>query len=245
MSLTAKDLDTLSAPFDENTIGVKVQSFSKDKSKASLVCYVQHTDVYKRIEQVDPAWSSEITHETVVGDECYVRAKITIKGVSRENTGDGPDFKSATSDALKRAAMLFGVGRYLYDSETVWVPYDDQRDRFRAWTYSDHKKALRQGQEATPTASSTSTANQVAQKIVSKGAAPSKDESAKISPIRSRKQLASEIYKLRDQLQMNGSELAQYILDDFNCKAEELSPQQMGQLIEKLQAEVGRNGVLL
>ena len=71
-------------------------------------------------------------NEERLGDSVYVRIRMTLKGVSRENVGEGGDPKAAYSDALKRAAMLFGVGRYLYDSPTVWADYNESRDRFRA-----------------------------------------------------------------------------------------------------------------
>jgi hypothetical protein len=149
--LTTQDLKTLAAPFPEDRIGVKVQSFSKDKTKAMLVCYVQHTDAYHRLDQVDPNWTAEITESNRAGDTVFASVRLTLKGVSRENFGDGGDPKSATSDAIKRAAMLFGVGRYLYDSETVWVDYNDQRDKFKSWTIQEFNDAAgRQRKAKTP-----------------------------------------------------------------------------------------------
>src|SRR5262249_36601388 len=38
--------------------------------------------------------------------------------------------KAAFSDALKRAAVKFGVGRYLYRLPSQWVDYDPQRRQF-------------------------------------------------------------------------------------------------------------------
>jgi hypothetical protein len=152
MSLTQDDLKKLRSPFPADKLGVKIQSFSKDKTKAMLVLYVQHTDAMDRLEEVDPAWSAEVLQEQSVGDTVYVRMRLTVKGVSRENVGEGGDPKGAYSDALKRCAMLFGVGRYLYDSETVWTPYDDQRDRFRSWSYDDYKACLRGHQKGVPLA---------------------------------------------------------------------------------------------
>jgi hypothetical protein len=150
MSLSSKDLETLKAAFPANRLGVKIQSFSRDRKRAMLVCYLQHTDVMDRLDQVDPTWKSEITREERVGDTVYVSLMLTLKGVSRENVGEGGDPKAAYSDALKRAAMLFGVGRYLYDSETVWVDYVEERDRFRQWSYDDYKNCLQSNQKGVP-----------------------------------------------------------------------------------------------
>lgn len=162
MSLAKEDLILLVAPFDEKTLGIKVQSTSKDKTKAMLVCYLQHTDVAARLDLVDPSWSCEISDEKFStfknrdGKEETIyttRTRITVKGVTREGVGEGQDPKSAASDSLKRAAMLFGVGRYLYDSDTVWVPYNGMTDGFRQFTYAEYKAALRHGQSQVPTGS--------------------------------------------------------------------------------------------
>lgn len=148
--LTPEALEILRAPFPEEKLGIKVQSFSKDRTKAMLVAYIQHTDCYERLEKVDPNWSCQITHEDRIGETFFTRVKLTLCGVSRENTGEGGDPKASVSDAIKRAAMLFGIGRYLYDSEQVWVPYNDQQDRFRSWTLQDYQAALRKGQARLP-----------------------------------------------------------------------------------------------
>jgi len=39
--------------------------------------------------------------------------------------------KAAFSDALKRAAVKFGIGRYLYRLPTTWCDYDPQKRQFR------------------------------------------------------------------------------------------------------------------
>lgn len=150
MSLTLDDLKILRAPFDEKTLGVKIQSTSKDKTKCMLVCYLQHTDVQERLEQVDPAWSCETLNQERIGDTVYVRMKMTLKGVSRENVGEGWDTKAAHSDAVKRCAMLFGVGRYLYDAPTVWSPYNESTDKFKTFTYADYQKCLKKGEAGPP-----------------------------------------------------------------------------------------------
>jgi hypothetical protein len=141
--LTAQDLKALRAYFPKDRLGVKVQSYNKERTRAMLVLYLQHTDVQDRLEEVDPNWTCAVISEERAGDTVYVRLRLTLKGVSRENVGEGGDPKAALSDALKRAAMLFGVGRYLYDSETVWAEYNDQRDRFRSWTVDDYDEAAK------------------------------------------------------------------------------------------------------
>lgn len=146
-------LEKLTAPFPASLISVKAQSYSKNKDKVSLVLYLSHVDVARRLDEVDPAWSFAILEQfpvdlydrdgNVNGKTHVVRASMSVCGVVRQNYGEGDDLKSAASDALKRCAMLFGVGRALYDAEIVWVPYNESQDKFRSWTYADYKAALR------------------------------------------------------------------------------------------------------
>ncbi len=145
-TLTQDDLKTLREAFPKDRLGVKVQSISKDRNRAMLVLYLQHTDVMDRLETVDAGWISEVIGEERLGDSVYVRLRMTVKGVARENVGEGHDPKAAYSDALKRCAMLFGIGRYLYDSVTVWTEYNESRDRYRQWSVDDYEKALKQSQ---------------------------------------------------------------------------------------------------
>ena len=68
---------------------------------------------------------------------CRLRLKIGDEWVTKMDVGgpseqpDGGDrMKAAFSDALKRAAVKFGVGRYLYRLPAQWVDYDAHRKQF-------------------------------------------------------------------------------------------------------------------
>jgi hypothetical protein len=55
--------------------------------------------------------------------------KVDVGGPSEQPDG-GDRMKAAFSDALKRAAVKFGLGRYLYRLPAQWVDYDPQRRKF-------------------------------------------------------------------------------------------------------------------
>ena len=66
-----------------------------------------------------PDWSHAVRGVVQMGDFVAVTAAITINGVTREGVGTGPadsetGIKKAEHDALKRAAVKFGVARDLY-----------------------------------------------------------------------------------------------------------------------------------
>jgi hypothetical protein len=62
-----------------------------------------------------------------LGEEWIV--KVDVGGPSEQPDG-GDRLKAAVSDALKRAAVKFGVGRYLYRLPAQWADYDPQRKQF-------------------------------------------------------------------------------------------------------------------
>jgi hypothetical protein len=69
---------------------------------------------------------------------CRLRCRIGGEGLTKVDVGgpseqpDGGDrLKAAFSDAIKGAALKFGVGRYLYRLPSPWVDYDHQRKQFK------------------------------------------------------------------------------------------------------------------
>ena len=66
---------------------------------------------------------------TLVGDDAdgaqiSFKARLQILGVIREDVGTGRDYKQASTDAFKRAAVRFGVANELYAYEQNWVEID-------------------------------------------------------------------------------------------------------------------------
>ena len=98
---------------------------------ARFVAYIEANTVRERLDAVVPGeW--DLTLElmpTLLGEEeggaqCSFKARLQILGVIREDIGTGRDYKQASTDAFKRAAVRFGVGNELYDYEQNWVEMD-------------------------------------------------------------------------------------------------------------------------
>src|SRR5207249_11297034 len=53
-------------------------------------------------------------------------------GGQSEQPDEGDRRKAAFSDALKRAAVKFGIGRYLYRLPALWVDYDPAKKQLRS-----------------------------------------------------------------------------------------------------------------
>jgi hypothetical protein len=104
------------------------------KFVARFVAYVDAQTVRERLDSVVPGeWdlTLELLPQLAVleGGEvneapCSFKARLQILGVIREDVGTGRDYKSAATDAFKRAAVRFGVAHELYAYEQNWVTVD-------------------------------------------------------------------------------------------------------------------------
>jgi hypothetical protein len=113
--ITREDFAKLAAPFA-----------AKDHEFNRGFIYIEETAVCSRIEEVDLSWEWKTIEAIFANGMATVIGALTIKGVTRYGTGqqlaqldangtekNGEAYKGATTDALKRAARLFGIGRYL------------------------------------------------------------------------------------------------------------------------------------
>jgi hypothetical protein len=98
---------------------------------ARWVCYIEANTVRERLDAVVPGeWDitldllPAIAGEDGEGVQCSFKARLQILGVIREDVGFGKDYKQASTDAFKRAAVRFGIGHELYAYEQNWVEMD-------------------------------------------------------------------------------------------------------------------------
>ncbi|TFU25610.1 Rad52/Rad22 family DNA repair protein [Thermus tengchongensis] len=134
----------LAEPFPPGEVQWRIEALSRDKKRALVVPYVDARTVLDRLDRVvgpegwQDAYEVLADAERTVRDErgerrerlVEVKCRLTVLGVTKEDVGEGDSLKAAFSDALKRAAVKFGVGRYLYRLEKQWVDYDPEKGRF-------------------------------------------------------------------------------------------------------------------
>lgn len=115
----------LKQPFDTRFLKVRIGARTKDKSKGIALFYLDSREVQKRLDEVCgiDGWRSEM-QETTEGVLCTISIRMPNgEWVSRTDGGEKSQvapFKGACSDALKRAAAQFGIGRYLYYVPNSW-----------------------------------------------------------------------------------------------------------------------------
>jgi hypothetical protein len=118
----ANILRTLRQPIDSRLIKTR-EGWTDRQGNTHWVEYIEWHTVADILDRVAPDWSHAVRNLTQIGDMVAVTAAITIDGVTREGVGTGPadtetGIKKAEHDALKRAAVKFGIARDLYRRES-------------------------------------------------------------------------------------------------------------------------------
>lgn len=126
----------LAAPVDPQAIAWRQDGrpIARDaKFFARFVAYIEANTVRERLDAVVPGeWNLtlELLPTATASDDggdaapYAFKARLQILGVVREDVGTGRDYKQASTDAFKRAAVRFGIGNELYSFGQTWVPMD-------------------------------------------------------------------------------------------------------------------------
>lgn len=127
--------DMLSEPFSPEELQWRVEALSKDKRRALVAPYVSHKAVLDRLDEVVgvQGWqdSYEVLQAPAQPAGLYaVKCRLTIMDIYKEDVGEGDSLKAAFAEALVRAAVKFGVGRFLVGLEQQWVDYDPASGKF-------------------------------------------------------------------------------------------------------------------
>lgn len=141
-----KDMDQirceLAAPFCSADVEWRVSSMNKEKNRGLAVPYLQSRAIQSRLDTVVgpyhwkseyKPWHSVSRENTTTASQlcgiavyCEERKEWIQKWDGAENTDIEP-VKGGISDSFKRAAVLWGIGRYLYSLDGVWVNLDNKR----------------------------------------------------------------------------------------------------------------------
>ena len=133
----------LRAPFPYEAVGLRIISTSKDRTSGLAVAYISARDVMNRLDAVFGLenWSHTVTpigtyvgslrdssgDETIFIYQCTITVTTGSAVIEHQDVGEGTTPKAAVSDSLKRAAVHYGIGRYLYESDPVWVKIENRQ----------------------------------------------------------------------------------------------------------------------
>lgn len=127
-------LTRLAAPFPPADVQWRVGTMAKDGNSGKALAYLDARAVADRLDEVcGPYWQCRYP---IVGEQkgqrtvCEIGVRLVEEWVWRADGADDTDFEGAKgglSDAFKRAAVRWGIGRYLYHLDAPWVPIENKR----------------------------------------------------------------------------------------------------------------------
>lgn len=162
--------EQLRAEFPRNAISWRAQSLNKEGTAAMALAYIDARDVMNRLDDVlgPDGWQCRYPHangKTV----CEIGIRVGEEWIWKADGAGDSDIeaeKGALSDAFKRAAVRWGIGRYLYDLDSPWVDcehYTNHQGKkvWKRWTQDPWSKVKNSssapsGRNATPAAPRTS-----------------------------------------------------------------------------------------
>lgn len=123
-----EELKKLQEPFLESEIEWRVGSTNSDKTKGLALAYVTNRAIQNRLDDVFGifGWKNEFKNWTSNSQLCGISVKDheTDEWITKWDGAENTDFepiKGGLSDSMKRAAYQWGIGRYLYNLDSVWV----------------------------------------------------------------------------------------------------------------------------
>lgn len=151
------NIAAISSPFEPEKISWRVGSTNKKSeerrtkeknapaTKGLALAYIDARDVMQRLDDVVGIGNWQDRYEchgprTI----CYLSIKIGDEWVTKaDGAGDTAveAEKGGMSDAFKRAAVKWGIGRYLYDVKSTWVALDEY-GRIKATEYTRLRSIL-------------------------------------------------------------------------------------------------------
>ncbi len=162
-------LRELEVPFSPDQVRWRVTNTTNDKKRGQIVPYADSRAYTDRLNALftPQGWTREYKVETmtnitrvkkgesIVSGKVLVTCTVTILGIgSHSGTGeewadDDNGMTSADAQAFKRACSCFGLGRYFYDIQAIWVDLDQNRQPVRtpalfAWALPENwRKGMR------------------------------------------------------------------------------------------------------
>lgn len=132
----------LARPFAGSDVEWRLQNLTRDKTRGMAVAYIDSRAIQSRLDEVVGSYhwqtkfipwhsngtkSSQLCALSLFDEE---RKEWITKCDGAEDTDVEP-IKGGISDSFKRAAVLWGIGRYLYGMDTVWVDVEQSGSSYR------------------------------------------------------------------------------------------------------------------
>lgn len=154
----------LSKPFPKSVVQWRAKMLTRDKKKALALAYIDSRAVMDRLDEAIGigGWQCEYKEISSGRMACGIGILFGEEWVWKWDGAGGTEVemdKGIFSAAFKRAAVKWGIGRYLYELGATWVPCTtytggDGKQHFKdftdnPWDYThyrtDEKRAKKEG----------------------------------------------------------------------------------------------------
>ena len=117
----------LSKPFDQSDIEWRAGATNQDKTRALALAYITSRAVMDRLDEVvgPENWRDEYQPGPDGGLICGLSLRLDEEWITKWDGAENTlieEVKGGLAGAYKRAAVKWGIGRYLYKLDKVWVP---------------------------------------------------------------------------------------------------------------------------
>lgn len=125
----------LAEPFNSSVVSWRVGPTTKDKTKGMALAYIDARDVMRRLDEVcgPENWQDDYPWSDGKRVVCRIGIKIGDEWIWKTDGAGDTDTegeKGALSDAFKRSAVKWGIGRYLYDVTSPWVQIEQKGNSY-------------------------------------------------------------------------------------------------------------------
>jgi hypothetical protein len=141
MTTTAQDKNkplftALKSPFFSKDLEWRIGNTNKDKTRGRALPYLKFKAVADRLDDVlgEENWKDEYVAGPAGGVVCRLSVRVAGEWICKENGAGNTDtegIKGGLTDAFKRAATMWGVGRYLHAYDAIVVDVDPNTNRFQ------------------------------------------------------------------------------------------------------------------
>jgi hypothetical protein len=131
----------LKAPFPSKALEWKIGNRNKENTRGRALPFLQFMAVADRLDDVlgEENWKASYAPGPAGGVVCKLEVRIEGEWICKENGAGNTEMegiKGGLTDAFKRAATMWGVGRYLHAYDAIGVDIDD-KGRFQAPSLPD------------------------------------------------------------------------------------------------------------
>ena len=130
----------LGAPFAPEDLEWRLQTTMEDKMRGLAVPYVTNRAIQSRLDDVvgpenwhneyKPWHSADKKEAQICGIAIYFEDRGWVQKWDGAEDSDIEPIKGGLSDSMKRAAVQWGIGRVLYNMDTVWVDVEKRGRSF-------------------------------------------------------------------------------------------------------------------